>query len=131
MKAKTLVIILVTAGITLAAGVFYWQAYLSQTQSTPLGDAFLQAVAARNYKEVEESLQAGVNPNFADSLGRTGLHLASQTGDLQMVELLLRFNAEVDKADRSGMTPMRVAATAGHTQIVRALLLKSKEKSQR
>jgi ankyrin repeat protein len=55
------------------------------------------------------------------------LDVAAQEGPLDVVELLVKAGAEVNKPDSHGQTPLRVAARNGRTDIVKFLLSKGAE----
>jgi uncharacterized protein len=54
-------------------------------------------------------LEAGVDPNAADSNGRTALHGAAQKGYDQVVRFLAANGARLDVKDRRGFTPLDAA----------------------
>uniref|UniRef100_S4RJU2 Si:ch211-272n13.3 n=1 Tax=Petromyzon marinus TaxID=7757 RepID=S4RJU2_PETMA len=54
--------------------------------------------------------------------GNTPLLLAMSSGDLTMVELLLRHGANVDSRNRARRTPLMIAASNGENEIVKLLL---------
>merc|ERR1712194_204360 len=60
--------------------------------------------------------------------GRTPLYMASENGHLEVVHLLSRNGADLDKADKTQATPMFVAAAEGHVEIVRLLCNRGAEK---
>jgi ankyrin repeat protein len=47
----------------------------------------------------------------------TGLHLASQNGQLNVVQLLLAAGAESNKPSKTGRTPLSMAAEKGHLEV--------------
>lgn len=51
-------------------------------------------------------LEAGFDPNVADNDGNTSLHLAAQSGSLEMLEMLLGAGAEVDARNFQAQTPL-------------------------
>ncbi len=50
------------------------------------------------------------------------LHVAAQTGNAAMTELLLTYSAKVGCMDNDGLTPLHYAAKAGHKDVLIALL---------
>lgn len=65
------------------------------------------AAAARgDWLLLRAHLAAGADVDGVDFGGRTPLHLAVATGDVQGVMLLLQAGADVNKADRRGRTPL-------------------------
>jgi len=73
-------------------------------------------------RDARELLAAGADPNLADEAGRTALDSACETGDIDMVSLLLMTGARAQCADADGVTPLHLAATKGSEACVRALI---------
>ncbi len=73
-------------------------------------------------RDARELLAAGADPNLADEAGRTVLDSACETGDIELVSLLLMTGARAKCADVDGVTPLHLAATKGAETCVRALL---------
>ncbi|KAI2603696.1 hypothetical protein GGR54DRAFT_653092 [Hypoxylon sp. NC1633] len=67
-------------------------------------------------------LRNGLQPNGADSRGRTALHWAARGGFADVVQCLLQSGAEACPRTESGMTPLQWAAKHGHTRVVEELL---------
>ncbi|GAB4282904.1 MAG: hypothetical protein Kow0029_28750 [Candidatus Rifleibacteriota bacterium] len=58
-----------------------------------------------------------------DELGRTPLHLAAEKGDLDLVNILINYGADVNATDNlKGFTPMHYAALHNHCKIIAFLL---------
>jgi hypothetical protein len=57
-----------------------------------------------NAEGIRELLDAGADPNFRDSDGRTALHISSCEGHPEVVELLLQRGAEAAVEDQWGST---------------------------
>lgn len=57
-----------------------------------------------------------------DLEGRTPLHIAAWQGHTAMVELLLRYGADVNAVDREQRTPLQSCAWQGHESVVWLLL---------
>ena len=67
-------------------------------------------------------IDAGVDIEAKDRMGRSPLHLACKKGDLQVVEMLVeKAGAEVHAADNEGNTCLTIAEKNGHTKTVRYL----------
>ena len=60
--------------------------------------------------------------NMADILGRTPLHQAAAKGDLQVIECLIRFGADVNAKTISGETPLMKAIAFYQTDAAKFLL---------
>lgn len=54
--------------------------------------------------------------------GRTPLHMAAESGQNEMVKLLVSKGSEVDARSRSGYTPLALAAVNSHNDVVVSLL---------
>ena len=57
-----------------------------------------------------------------DSAAATSLHMASQAGNLEVVKILVRAGAQVDRRMKDGETALYLAATRGHSRVVSFLL---------
>ena len=80
---------------------------------------------------VERCLQSGANPNERNSIGYTPLHLASQSGTVEMVAALLAAGADPNARQVSGHTPLHFASSRGTVEMVRALLAASPDANVR
>ena len=68
-------------------------------------------------------LEHGANPDATEPLYRAPvLHWASERGCTDIVELLLRYNADVNQVDSRGNTALWQACRSGHLDIVEPLL---------
>ena len=57
-----------------------------------------------------------------DIAGKAALHLASEKGHAQVVELLKEVEGiDVNRPDKDGVTPLYVASQNGHLEVVRYL----------
>ena len=78
--------------------------------------------------QVKELLQskANIEARNGDRL-QTPLHLAARHGHGELVELLLKKNAEIEAKDTSQGTPLHLATCHGHRELVDLLLKKNAE----
>ncbi|EPQ59483.1 ankyrin [Gloeophyllum trabeum ATCC 11539] len=60
--------------------------------------------------------------DWANSRGRTALHVASLRGNEELVRMLLDLGADYDLADNEGNTPLHYASAWGHIPIVQLLI---------
>ncbi|CAG0890601.1 unnamed protein product, partial [Cyprideis torosa] len=67
-------------------------------------------------------LQAGIDINARDRMGRTALHLSSYKGLESSVQLLLDRRALVDCKDETGSTPLYFACSTGHVSVAQELV---------
>lgn len=74
---------------------------------------------------VVQLLSAGADPCVTDSLGRTALHTAAESGHLGLVQVLLQHQSTtgtmLNRDSRIG-TPLMLAAAAGKLDVVKALI---------
>lgn len=77
--------------------------------------------AAAAYQMMFSCLSNGANPNLADKNKYTLLHKAAETGNLKVVELLLRKGAAINITDINGNTPLSIAKTKSNNNIIKAL----------
>lgn len=64
-------------------------------------------------------VQSGANVNTPED--RTPLHMVAAQGDIKIVQLLLKANADVEARDKFGKTPLDVAREQGYEEIVQLL----------
>lgn len=71
--------------------------------------------------ELEELLREKKGSYGHDDLAKA-LHIATEKGRLECVQLLLRYGALPNAHDSSGYTPLIIAARHGHTDVLQALI---------
>ena len=102
---------LVLAVALLAAGIL------------PDDRALLDAARRGDVAAVRAALKDGADVNAAQGDGLTGLHLAAQSGSLEVAKVLLAAGAKADAKTRIGAyTPLHLASQGAHLLVVRALL---------
>lgn len=67
-------------------------------------------------------LEKGANVNCQDEDGRTALSHACEMGHLDVVKLLVQFNADPDISDAWGNSPLMYAAFSGQSQVLEFLV---------
>jgi ankyrin repeat protein len=93
------------------------------TAAAPGDRELLDAVKKGDVAQVQAQLKAGADPNAAQGDGLTALHIAAQTGNLEITRILVGARASVSAKTRLGdYTPLHLAAGGGHTTVVRALI---------
>jgi len=86
---------------------------------TPLFIAFMND----HYQTMMCLLAHGANPNCTEPQNKASvLHLACERGCVDVVELLIQYNADVNMKDNHGNTPLMEACKHGHLDIVKILL---------
>ena len=71
---------------------------------------------------VQESVLSYADLRARDSLGRTALHYAAQSGNYLCTAFLLGLGFEVDAVDNKGETALMVAASSGNIDCAKVLL---------
>jgi len=91
--------------------------------SNPVLEIEMTSLVARgNYDEVLALLKKGVTPNAHNQLGCSVLYIASEAGNLSMVELLIKWGADPAWIDLySKKTAQQIANDNNHTDIVNLL----------
>ena len=83
----------------------------------------IRAVLKRKYPmDLIRILAGEVDVNHMDSLGNTQLTSAARVCDVVAVDVLLRYDAEVDPVNARSETPLMIASKLGHTPVVQRLL---------
>ena len=59
------------------------------------------------------------NPNIADEIGQTPVHVAAKCGRTSSLRLLLRKGGRLDVEDNEGMTPITEATYECHATIIK------------
>ena len=67
-------------------------------------------------------IRHGADVNAQESDGNTALIIASEKGDLEMVQLLLSNGVDVEVKNKKGMTALHAACCNGHSAVVYELL---------
>lgn len=68
------------------------------------GDRLMYLANECDVDGIREVLQSGTGVDFKDIDGRTALHVAACQGSTHVVDLLLKYGADVDPKDRWGNT---------------------------
>lgn len=90
--------------------------------SATLGLQLIDAVKKGHTDMVNALLEAGADPNIADSGGRTPLIWAADSRQKAIVDALLKANAKPNIADEFGRTALYWAAYRGDRDIAKALI---------
>ncbi len=96
---------------------------LERGAKTPDESCWGSGYSFRHLDIARKLLQEGASPNHCNWLKRTVLHEFAYRGDVDKVELLLEFGAEVDLVDMEyRSTPLGFAARGGQAEVVELLL---------
>ncbi|KAK6831891.1 hypothetical protein RU639_002809 [Aspergillus parasiticus] len=81
------------------------------------------AILIEEYRPVVQPLvKAGVWVNSQNNAGLAPVHLATQSGDVGILELLLGNDAAVNTLTDKGLTPLHIAVSEGKPDIIQLLL---------
>lgn len=89
-------------------------------EESSLGITLLMGAANKSSTSLLDKIMAfNPNVNAQDSNGRTVLHFACRSGNLKMVQKVLKFpNIDVDLRTRGGETPLMFACQSGNIFVV-------------
>jgi potassium channel len=85
----------------------------------PLGSKMAECVQNQNYAQLRMFLLAGVNANEKNTSNETPIHIACREGDLESVQLLLKFGANVTIQNGNGQTAIDAAIENDHEDIAK------------
>jgi ankyrin repeat protein len=88
------------------------------------GNLIENAVVNKSLKSITKLLELGFDINKKYKSERTLLHLASQSGHSEVVELLIEKGASVNVPDEYDQTPLHLASQSGHSEVVELLIEK-------
>jgi ankyrin repeat protein len=86
-----------------------------------LADQSSPGLMVNNVAKLEALLTAGIDPDKRSSNLRTLAHVAAQSGPLEVLQLLVRFQAKLTMVDGYGWTVLHLAASRGDTAMLRFL----------
>ena len=73
---------------------------LNRLETVLLPVMLCQYVKENKYDEIESLLNLGADPNVVDYDKRTPLHIACKEGNIEIINLLLKYNSNIDNLDR-------------------------------
>lgn len=95
---------------------------LVETDPDKAGQELIRMSKEGNITAVKLLLDAGVNVDAQNKVGRTALMMAIANAHTQIVELLLKAYADVDIEDNNSITALMLAAEEGNQDEVKLLL---------
>ena len=94
--------------------------------SASSSEALLNAIIDRQPTRVAILLDQGVSPEAASAAGenhgKTALMWAAETGQTDVIRMLVDYGAVVDRGNAKGGTALMYAAVAGRTEAIRSLV---------
>jgi hypothetical protein len=88
-----------------------------------------QVIVEMRLPRLKELLVSGVDLDHRFNGGKTPLHLACESGSLDVCNLLLNRGADLNATDDTNMTPLLCAVQAGRVNITRNLIAKGIKES--
>ncbi|MCX5640559.1 MAG: ankyrin repeat domain-containing protein [Planctomycetota bacterium] len=93
------------------------------TKPTEAAPAIVLAARSADPVAMKAALAAGGGTESPERMSqRTALHFAAESGNMDIVKMLLDAKANPNAQDRTGKTPVTVAAERGKTDVLTALL---------
>ena len=74
-----------------------------------------------NLVHITQLMEYGADPNMSDYDGRCALHIGAAENNMDVVKLLLRWNADCSKKDNYSNTPLSDALKGGHVDMAKLL----------
>ena len=85
------------------------------------------AIVGKKERIIKELFLSGFDPNYNMPCfnGKTTYHLAAESGDLEIAELLITHSADFDTIDFYGESPLMVACKRGDINMIDYILRKN------
>jgi len=101
----------------------YMEALLERLDTIARGSRNQSVTSDEGNVKPESRLDRSKIVNLRDKIGRSPLHWAVETGEANMVRILLQSKAIVDMQDSAGESPLSIALRYGDPEVVQILLL--------
>lgn len=86
-----------------------------------LDKKLIENVKNKDIEAIKHSIKIGANVNARDENGKTGLMIACEKGNFEIVNLLINEYAKLDLRDNKGRTALHYACLQSNLRIVTAL----------
>lgn len=97
------------------------QNYASPSSSLPPSNALLAAIRSKNPTALQQALADGADKNTRSN-GTPALTLCVQTGQTDLLRILITAGADVNQTDAQGISALEHARTRGAAEMVEILL---------
>jgi len=87
------------------------------------GNGLLEACECGDYNAARSLIEAGVDVNYRDGFGNTALFYTALRSHIEVMRLLLAYEADVGATNVEGSTPIIAAVLSGKVEPVEILLL--------
>ena len=111
-------------GVAVAALIIGSSAPRAQLQLNPfkaVTENVARAAKANDAGLVRSLIGGGGYPDQVDETGRTAMHYAAASGNLQIIAILIKGGAKLDPKEKLGNTPLHLAAEAGQVEAAKLL----------
>lgn len=92
---------------------------------------FNNALQNCDYRELQDLLNSSseyIDTNQFNGEGQTPIQQACMSGQLEMVQLMIRFGADPNMTSRDGWSTLHLAAFSGNSEILQYIILCSKRR---
>lgn len=86
------------------------------------GKDLLAAAVNGNVEHLQKYIDTGTNVDFSDAVGQAAAHLAADHGRLEIVQVLVKGDADLHAVMGIGFTPLHMACAAGQEAVTRYLI---------
>jgi len=90
-----------------------------------LDKKLIENVKNKDIEAIKHSIKIGANVNARDEDGKTGLMIACEKGNFEIVNLLINEYAKLDLRDNKGRTALHYACLQSNLRIVSSILSKN------
>lgn len=88
-----------------------------------LNEKLIDSIKEKDLKLVEKLIKKGADPNGVATSGKnTAFHIALYVNDTNIIQLLIKYGADIEKPDQSNYSPLSIAARLNNTEIINFLI---------